>query len=174
MHEVSDVDVFDDGNPTTGVRVSRSSRWMRPGVILGAVTTCVLAMVSMAIMVIYLTPAVERLTEDSQKADKERTDLLGTIDDLQTELNAIRKEQLEERAVDDCVALYLYDIEVAKGGAQLVLGDSLAATVSDEADREQLAKDILEADAHLREALEALRIYREIDPPPDECPHPEI
>lgn len=176
-NEANDVDVFDDGNPRTGVVVtaSMSSRWLRPGVILGSVVTVVLVVLSMTIMIVYLAPSVDRLTENSARGEKERDELLGTIADLQTELDRIGNEQSDERSVDDCVSLYLYDIEVAKGIAQVTLGDNLATAVLFDGgveDNRALAQEVFDADADLRAALEALRLYQEIDPPPNECPHP--
>lgn len=172
--EVSDVNVSDDGNPRTGVHVSQPfvARMSRPGVMVGLVLTGLLAMLSMTILVVYLAPSVNRLTERAADGAAERRQLQGTISDLQGQLDAIGEAQLDERITDDCVSLYLSNIEVAKGIAAVTLGDSLATAIlyGDGTTDEELARAVFAADTSLRDALAALVDYRAIDPPPLMCP----
>lgn len=175
--EATDVNVVDDGDPRHGVTVFQPfvTRVARPGVFIGLVLTGLLGMFSMTILITYLAPSLDRLTEVANNGTRERVALQATIDDLQAELTKIGTDQLEERSVDDCISLYLYDIEIAKGVAQVTLGDNLATAilVDDPDDNRELAQEVYEANTSLREALAALNMYREIDPPPGECPHPE-
>lgn len=164
--EASGVDVTDDGNPLTGVHLTEHpviARLSRPGVVGGLILTGLLTMVSMTILVLYLAPSVATLSERN--------------DQLSHEVGTLLAEQREERLVDDCLYLYRADIEVAKGVAQVTLGDNLAtAILFDESSisDETLAQEVFEANTELREALVALEEYLAIDPPPEECPHPSM
>lgn len=119
----------------------------------------------------------ERRDDDARaRAVAEREQLLDTIAELQSELREIRDTQRDEQQVEDCVTLYYDDIEIAKGVSQLALGDNLATAVLLDTpfeDLRRLAQEVFDADAALRESLAALEAYREIDPPPDVCPHPQ-
>lgn len=177
VHEVHDVNVTADDDPTHGVTVSQPfiTRIARPGVIFGLVMTGMLAMLSMTILVLYLAPSVDRLTESDALAARERALLIDQNVALQTELDSISSDQRDERLVDDCLTLYLSDIEIAKGVAQVTLGDNLAEAIIvfvDKSLRDELAQEVFAADADLRNALMALDEYLAIDPPPEECPHP--
>ncbi|MEO6570375.1 MAG: hypothetical protein ABIO83_02400 [Ilumatobacteraceae bacterium] len=174
--EANGVNVHDDGNPLTGVHLTKPfiARMARPGVLIGLVVTGFLIALSMAILVVYLAPSVDRLTQRTSAAAGERAQLLTANAILQDQLETILEEQREERLVDDCLSLYLTDIEVAKGVAQVTLGDNLARSVfTDEmASDTELGQEIFDANTDLRAALLALEEYRLIDPPPGVCPHP--
>lgn len=175
-NDVSNVNVTDDGDPMTGVHVFQPfiARISRPGVIFGLVMTGMLAMLSMTILVVYLAPSVDRLTEGQDKAAAEREELISTVVSLQRELDTILTDQRNERLTDDCLTSYLSDIEVAKGVASVTLGDNLATAIltDDPNDNARLAQEVFDANAGLRNALAALEAYLLIDPPLDECPHP--
>lgn len=174
--EVNDVNVTDDGNPRTGVVVSQpDNKLSRPGVMVGAALTGLLAMLSMTILVLYLAPSVDRLTEATALGAEERGELMDTIASLQDRLDAISVAQDEERAVDDCLTLYLSDVEVAKGVASVTLGDNLARSVftTEVVTDLQLGQEIFEANQALRDALAALAEYKRINPPPGVCPYPD-
>jgi hypothetical protein len=160
----SGVDVTDDGNPRTGVHVSQPviARLARPGVLVGLVLTGLLTMLSMTVLVLYLAPSTDRLTERN--------------DELAHQLDTLLNEQREERLIDDCLTLYRSDIEVAKGVAQVTLGDNLATAILFDTpdDNPRLAQEVFDADTELRESLVALEAYLAIDPPPEECPHPSM
>lgn len=174
--EVNGVNVTDDGDPRTGVHVSQPfiARISRPGVIFGLVMTAMLTILSMTILVVFLAPTVNRLSESDALAAEERTILLDQNAALQAELDSIGAAQLEERLVDDCLTAYRNDIEVAKGVAQVTLGDNLATAILtvDPNDNARLAQEVFDADTALRESIAALNDYLLIDPPPAECPHP--
>lgn len=171
------VPVLVSEDPEHGVRVSQPmiSRIHKPGVIFGLVMTGMLAMLSMTILVVYLAPSVDRLTERTETAADEREDLVETIAGLQRELDTILEEQREERLVDDCLTLFRSDIEFAKGVAQVTLGDNLASAIltPGTADDLLLAQEVFDTNQVLRDALAELEAYLLIDPPPGVCPHPK-
>jgi hypothetical protein len=168
--QVEGVDVTDDGDPRTGIVVSQSiPNWFRPAVILGVVITAVLAMFSLTVAVVFLAPTVDRLEGQLAQA---RDDRAVSEAALAAELAAVKEAQRIEKQIDDCVALYYDDIEIAKGIAQLALNEAVARAQDPDADRAELSASIVAADKPLADALRALEEYRIITPPPDECPHP--
>lgn len=102
-----------------------------------------------------------------------------------TQFARVNNDFRQLRAERACDALYDDDLDIAEGKALLALNDLIVSATArpaaiTEAERRESAEanqrlgEVLDvAGVPLRVTITALEGYQALDPPPDECPHPE-
>lgn len=100
---------------------------------------------------------------------------------LRNRIDQLVEQALGVEAQNDCLALYRNDVSVATGVA-LAANNALWVSVAirpinqtpeeEAADNARLGKILEESNQPLIDATRALAEYDRIDPPPNECPHP--
>lgn len=117
----------------------------------------------------------QKAEETTERAERERQLLLSEIEQL-------RSADAADQQADECLELYQSDLDDAEAVSQKALATLFESVVSldpallpeDRAARvAALVAENTKANVPLGDAIEAQRFYRAIDPPPNECPHPD-